>query len=232
MRSSAASDVYKRQEGRGRSPPSPTPVPEPFPRAEPTSDEDGEEESEEVESDADGGPEYLEIWVPEGDWSRTAKCVFVHLDARGAAASPGPLIHAAMHSLIPGLRFEMTPSSHGVFLLRFLTCAEREAAVSLQPFSHEGVEIRLERVEVTEDPFVGTPEWLAHVVAWNFPEEHWDSARIRAVFGCVGTVMEIDPLCFPGPDRSSLRLVIELNNPHVPYRVGVHPPAGAVSSSA
>jgi len=137
-----------------------------IPRAEPTSDEDGEEESEEeVESDADGGPEYLEIWVPEGDWSRAAKCVFVHLDARGAAASPGPLVRAAMHSLIPGLRFEMTPSSHGVFLLRFLTCAAREAAVSLQPFSHEGVEIRLERVEETEDRFVGTPQWLAHVVA-------------------------------------------------------------------
>ena len=140
-------------------PKSPTPVPEPFPRAEPTSDEEGEEGSEEeVESDADGSPEYLEVWVPEGDWTRAAKCVFVHLDARGAAASPGPFVRAAMHSLIPGLRFEMTPSSHGVFLLRFLTCAAREAAVSLQPFSHEGVEIRLERVEETEDRFVGTPQ--------------------------------------------------------------------------
>jgi hypothetical protein len=192
-------------------------VPEALPRTEPASDDDGEEESEEeVESNADGGPEYMEVWVPEGDWSRAARCVFMHLEARGAAATPGPFIHAAMHSVMPGLHFEMTPSSRGV-LLSSPSCADREAAVGLQPFSHEDVEVRLERVEETEDRFVGVPEWLAHVVAWNFPEEHWDGDRIRAVFGCVGTAMEIDPLCFPGTDRSSLHLVIELNNPHVPY---------------
>ena len=117
-------------------------------------------------------------------------------------------------------------------LLRFCSAFGRELAMGLQPITYNGTMVRLERQEETDNRFIRMPDWLALVHVWDFPEEHWDSARIRAVFSCVGTVMEIDSLCFPGPDRSSLRLVIELNNPHVPYRVGVHPPAGAVSSSA
>lgn len=64
------------------------------------------------------------------------------------------------------------------------------------------------------------------MVVWNYPEEHWDELKINAVFKCIGTVREIDPLCVLGSDRSCLHFVIELCHPHVPYRVGVHPPGG------
>ncbi|XP_072149771.1 uncharacterized protein [Setaria viridis] len=67
-----------------------------------------------------------------------------------------------------------------------------------------------------------------HVAVWNFPEEHWEPEKVKDIFSCVGSVLEIDPFCIPGPgfDRPCMRFVIELQHPHIPDRIGVHTPSG------
>ncbi|CAO1943882.1 unnamed protein product [Urochloa humidicola] len=241
--SSAAASSPARAPGPIRSPRSPPSPPSPAPPAPPTVNQtapseaedeelnpeqaDDEEVEESVESDdlADG-PEYVEIWVDEGDWDRASRCVFVQLEPLIAAANPAPLIRAAFQSNAPGLRFQMLPSSRGVALLHFNNADEREEAMELQPLLHQGTQVQLERVEDTDDRFLREPEWLAQVVVWNFPKEHWYEEKVREIYDCIGTVMEIDHMCIPGFDRSCMRFVIELCHPHVPYRVGVHPRSG------
>ncbi|CAN6222677.1 unnamed protein product [Urochloa humidicola] len=184
-----------------RSPPSPaSPIPAPAPPPPPPaedntegdipllpsrieSEDDGDlpyemsggddEEEESVESgDSDDGPEYVEIWVREGDWARAARCAFVNLEPITAAANPAPLIRAAFFRVALHLQFQLAPSHHGVSMMRFASPAAREAAMVLQPIVHEGSTVKLLRVEDTDDRFVREPEWLAHVVCWNYPEEH------------------------------------------------------------
>lgn len=48
--------------------------------------------------------------------------------------------------------------------------------------------------------------------------------KVHEIYKCIGTVMEINPLCIPGFDRPCLHFEIELQ--HVLYHVGVHPPNG------
>ncbi|CAD6235852.1 unnamed protein product [Miscanthus lutarioriparius] len=126
----------------------------------------------------------------------------------------------------PQLRFQLLPSSRGVALLHFGSAEAREAAMHAQPIQLNGTVVRLERVESTDDRFIREPAWLAHVAAWNFPEEHWAPDKVREIYKCLGTVMEIDPFSIPGFDRSCMRFVLELQHPHVPARIGVHPPSG------
>ncbi|CAN6167308.1 unnamed protein product [Urochloa humidicola] len=186
-----------------------------------------EEEEISVESDdLDDGVEYVEVWVAEGDWERAARYAYVELEPLSAAANPAPLIRGALLRAAPTLRYQILPSAHGVALLHFDTVAAREEALLLQPIEHHGTLVKLNRIENTDDRFVREPAWLAHVVCWNYPEEHWDADRVCALYNCIGTVREIDYECIPGWDRSCLRFVLELQHPHVPYRVGVHPPSG------
>ncbi|CAN6165071.1 unnamed protein product [Urochloa humidicola] len=193
----------------------------------PVEEEVDSEEEESVESDElDDGPDYVKIWVREGDWDRAARYAFVLLEPVSAAANPAPLIRAAFGSVAPHLNFQMFPSSRGVSLLYFGSAGRREEAMAVQPIEYNGNTVKLERVEETGDRFLREPGWLAHVVCCNYPEEHWDLEKIVDVYGCMGTVREIDPQCVPGTDRSCLRFVIELCHPQVPARVGVHVPSG------
>jgi len=98
--------------------------------------------------------------------------------------------------------------------------------MAVQPVHHRGDVVKLQRVEDTNDRFVRELAWLAHVVVWNFPEEHWTEPKVRKIFACMGDVMEVDPQCIPGDDRSCLRLVVALCHPHVPNRIGVHTRSG------
>jgi len=110
--------------------------------------------------------------------------------------------------------------------MEFDSESEREAAMAVQPVHHRGDVVKLQRVEDTNDRFVRELAWLTHVVVWNFPEEHWTEPKVRKIFACMGDVMEVDPQCIPGDDRSCLRLVVALCHPHVPNRVGVHTRSG------
>ncbi|CAN6205597.1 unnamed protein product [Urochloa humidicola] len=187
--------------------------------------DDVEEES--VESDdLDDGPDYVEVWVEEGDWDRAARFAFVDVTPVTAAANPAPLIRGAFIHAAPQLRFQMWPSSRGVSLMYFGSAADREAAMAVQPVPYRGSLLKLQRVEETDDRFIREPAWVGHIVCWNYPEEHWDAFKVKDVFECIGTVREIDPQCIPGTDRSCLRFLIELQHPRVPNRVGVHPPSG------
>ncbi|CAN6269768.1 unnamed protein product [Urochloa humidicola] len=219
-----------------RSPPSPVapPVlPEPV-RPQEAPQEDGaltepsdEEEEESVESDAlDDGPEYVQIWIREGNWNRAARFATATIDPPAAAANLAPLIRGMFLNAAPELSFQFVPSSHGAALLHFSSAQAREEAMAIQPLHHDGTTISLTRVEETDDRFIREPAWLALVVVWNYPEEHWDQDKVRDIYCCVGTVVEIDPSCFATLDRSCMRFVIELQHPHVPYRVGAHPPSG------
>jgi len=111
-------------------------------------------------------------------------------------------------------------------LLRFCSAFGREVAMGLQPITYNGTTVRLERQEETDNRFLRVPNWLALVHVWDFPEEHWDEGKVRAVFSYIGSIMEIDLECLTGNDRSSLCFVIELVMPRVPYRIGIHPRSG------
>ncbi|CAO2043530.1 unnamed protein product [Urochloa humidicola] len=187
---------------------------------------DSEEEISVESDDLDVGAEYVEICVAEGDWARAARYAYVTMEPVTAAANPAPTIRGALLRTAAHLRYRILPSAHGVALLHFDTAIAREQAMALQPFEYHGSLVKLDRVENTDDRFIREPAWLAFVVCWNFPEEHWDDERICAVYNCMGTVREIDPECFPGLNRSCLRFVLELQHPHVPFRAGVHPPSG------
>ncbi|CAN6343967.1 unnamed protein product [Urochloa humidicola] len=144
----------------------------------PAEEEEDSEEEESVESDdLHDGPYYVQIWVREGDWDRAARYAFVLLKPVTANANPAPLIRAALGSAAPHLRFQMFPSSRGVSLLFFDSAGDREAAMAVQPVEYNGSTVKLERVEETGDRFLREPAWLAHVVCWNYPEEHWTWRR-------------------------------------------------------
>ncbi|RCV31712.1 hypothetical protein SETIT_6G200100v2 [Setaria italica] len=184
-------------------------------------------EEESVDSDAfDDGPDYLEVWVNEGDWDHASRFAFVYVDPLAAAAAPSPLIHAALHVAEPHMRFQLLPSPRGVALLHFGSPAAREMAMDVQPVHINGATVTLERAEETDDRFVREPEWLAHVAIWNLPPEHWSVEQVRDILRCIGTLVEVDPFCSPGFDRSCMRVVIELQHPHLPSRLGVHTPSG------
>jgi len=88
--------------------------------------------------------------------------------------------------------------------------------MAVQPVHHHGDVVKLHRVEDTNDRFVRELAWLAHVVVWNFPEEHWTDPKVRKIFACMGDVMKVDPQCIPGDDRSCLRLIVALCRPPRP----------------
>jgi hypothetical protein len=149
-----------------------------------------------VESDelALEGPDYVEVWVSEGDWEQAARFTHVEVEPPTAALTPVPLIHAAFNSAAPTLHFQLLPSSRGVALLRFGNAAARESAMAAQPFRLQGATVTVKRVEESEDHFFRPPQWLAEVMVLNFPEEHWTQAKVREIYSCVGSVVEIDPL--------------------------------------
>ena len=63
-------------------------------------------EEESMESDdLDDGPEYIEVWVEEGDWEKASRTAFVYLEPLLGAANPAPLIRAALFSVAPDLRY-------------------------------------------------------------------------------------------------------------------------------
>uniref|UniRef100_K4A0X3 DUF4283 domain-containing protein n=1 Tax=Setaria italica TaxID=4555 RepID=K4A0X3_SETIT len=179
-------------------------------------------ESEELLS----GPDYLKIWVAEGDWEHAVRFSFVEVEPPGAAVNPAPLIHSAFHVAVPQLRFQLLPSSRGVALVHFGTAAAREAAMAVQPIRLNRTVVHLERVEDTDDRFLRESAWLAHVATWNLPEEHREAEKVRDIYSCVGSMIEIDPFCLPEFDWSCMCFIIELQHPHVPSRLGVHTPSG------
>lgn len=183
-------------------------------------------EDEDASVDSDEGPDYVETWVNEGNWERAARYAYVEVEPADVVANPAPLLHAAFLAAAPDLRFQILPSAHGVALLHFGCPAARELALLIEPLYIRGVTFRLRRLEETDDRFVRESEWLADVVCWNYPEEHWDADKIREVYFCVGQVMEIDYFCIPGFERSYLRFVIAVHAPRIPSRIAVHPPSG------
>ena len=67
-------------------------------------------------------------------------------------------------------------------LLRFCSAFGCEVAMGLQPITYNGTTARLERQDETDNRFICMPYWLALVHVWDFPEEHWDEGKERAVF--------------------------------------------------
>ncbi|XP_012698963.1 formin-like protein 7 [Setaria italica] len=98
--------------------------------------------------------------------------------------------------------------------------------MGVQPVHLNGATVKLERAEDTDDCFIREPAWLAHVAIWNLPEEHWSFKQVCDILRCVGTMVEVDPFCIPGFDRSCMRVVVELQHPSLPSRIGVHAPSG------
>ena len=80
-------------------------------------------------------------------------------------------------------------------LLRFCSAFGREVAMGLQPITYNGTVVRLERQEETDNRFIRVPNWLVLVHVWDYPEEHWDEDKVRSVFSCIRSIMEIDPEC-------------------------------------
>nr|TKV94400.1 LOW QUALITY PROTEIN: hypothetical protein SEVIR_9G292300v2 [Setaria viridis] len=176
-------------------------------------------EEESVDSDAfDDGPDYLEVWVNEGDWEHASRFAFVYVAPPSCCR--GPLPPDPRCAPPPHLRFQLLPSPRGVALLHFGSPAAREMAMDVQPVHLNGATVTLERAEETDDRFVREPEWLAHVAIWNLPPEHWSVEQVRDILRCVGTLIEVDPFCSPGFDRSCMRV-----HPRLPSRLGVHTPS-------
>ena len=72
----------------------------------PPTPEDSEEEMSVESNDlAADDPDYLQIWVDEGDWDRAARFAFVELEPAAAAAIPASCIRSAFLSVAPALHF-------------------------------------------------------------------------------------------------------------------------------
>lgn len=127
-----------------------------------------------------------------------------------AAVNATPFILEAMHSVAPGLLFEMLPSSQGAMLLRFLSHPEREVAMGLRPIIFEGTHVELERCEESSNRFFKKPEWLAYLSVKEFPPEQWFEETIKKAFTYFGTVVEIDHRNLNHTDFSSLRITVEM----------------------
>lgn len=122
--------------------------------------EDGTSGDEEVSDEStapDDGPDYLEIWVVEGNWEHAAHFAFVEIEPPTAAANPTPLIYTAFNIAAPQLRFQILLSSCGLALLHFGSAVAWEAGMLVQPIHVNGTTIRLERVEETDDRFIREP---------------------------------------------------------------------------
>ncbi|CAN6300755.1 unnamed protein product [Urochloa humidicola] len=123
-----------------------------------TATEPDEEEEFSVESDdLTDGPEYVEVWVREGDWERASHYAYVELVPVTAAANPAPIIRGALLRAAPALRYQILPSAHGVALLYFHFTADREEAMLLQPLDYHGTLVKIGRIEDTDDRFVRQP---------------------------------------------------------------------------
>lgn len=191
----------------------------PAPRLPPPSEPSEEEETSEEEVDSDSSPfradsrdplaggEDSVTWMPEGDMERMGRIAYIYINVDGLSDNPAPFIRAALFAAAPTVYCQLLPSSRGNMMLRFNNRADHDGVVGLSPIIHDGARLTLEWAEETSNRFVIQQRWLVAVSAVDFPEEHWDPARIVAGFRKLGTVVEIDPACL-GNDHSVLRVVV------------------------
>ncbi|KAJ1271349.1 hypothetical protein BS78_06G122200 [Paspalum vaginatum] len=224
------SRVLERSKSRSPSPPAPQ---EPGAAAPALSAEASEEE--EVESSAGDSSRppspastvrvrTLGVWMPPGrpELAAVLAFVFVYPPER-AANDAAALIRDTLAAEAVGLHYTMLPSSRGAMQLRFPSPEERDAAVGYGPYLFEGGHLKLERAEDSPNRFTVELPWVAAVAAKDFPPEHWFPENVPHAFACLGPVLEIDDRCF-GDDRSSMRVVVAVEQPEVPAAIWVAGP--------
>jgi hypothetical protein len=175
-------------------------------------------------------PAFLQVWVPQGDWTEASRFAFAVISPAHAAVNPAPKIWEALRHAFPAgapPQVDLLSSSRGTTLLRFSTSGDREMAVNHGRFAHADFTVDLECPEHTDNRFAAEVDWLVFVSARDFPLEHWHPNNIRAAFTGIGLVVEIDPACLGGHDYSSLRVILETTSTaRVPHELHISSPHG------
>ncbi|KAL5664942.1 hypothetical protein ACJX0J_025050, partial [Zea mays] len=121
-------------------------------------------------------------------------------------------IQNILRTAAPGIQFQMLPSSRGIKLLHFYSRADRDEVRLMSPLLADGLQLKLECPEETDNRFFRQPQWLAFAMIVDFPTEHWSEASIRRCFGACCEVAEVDPRCLTGDNFGPIRVLLELNH--------------------
>ena len=174
--------------------------------------------------------EFLQVWVPQGDWVEASRYAFAFISPAHAAANPAPKVWGALRRIFPAgapPQVDLLPSSRGAMLLRFSTFGDRDSTVNLGRVDHADYSIEFVRPEDTDNRFTAEESWLVFVSASDFPLEHWFPNHIRAALAGIGHILEFDPACLGGYDYSSLRIILETASPaRVPRELLISSPCG------
>jgi hypothetical protein len=147
--------------------------------------------------------------MPSGDMLAAQRLAVVYLEPMDRFSSPHGSVREALLRDLPDLSVEMVGSSIGALYVRFHTPAERELAISRQPFMHEDVCIDLVREEDAER-INSCAHTLALITTIRFPAEHVNLYGIATAFASFGEVLEIDPVILSGVDLSIVTVVVLL----------------------
>jgi hypothetical protein len=83
--------------------------------------------------------------MPEGDYEATMRLAVVSIEPPSAFINATIAVKSVLAREIGHLSVDVVPSSIGVMYLRFASYADREVAMQLQPFQHEGARVDLHR---------------------------------------------------------------------------------------
>ena len=136
----------------------------------------------------------------------------VSIEPPNAFINPTVTVQGAVMDRIGHLLPEVVPSSVGAMYLRFASVADRDEALAMQPFPHEGARIDLIAEELF-DRVAPRLDVCAVLAATGFPAEFINPRGISAMFSGFGKVLEIDPLVLAGSELATVRAVVLLKNP-------------------
>ncbi|CAN6340865.1 unnamed protein product [Urochloa humidicola] len=134
---------------------------------------------------------------------------YAYVSADASASNIAPFIIEAILHADPGISVQPLPSSRGSMLLRFLSLADREAAIALSPISYASGLVRLQRPEHAPNRATIPPRWRSFLFILDYPFEHSVEDDIKSSLESLGTVVEIDPVCLTDHGYSALRVVTE-----------------------
>lgn len=183
-----------------------------IPVQSPSLDLGGTRNSDGSSLDWDGRTPHIEAWVPQGCRETNDKLIYAYLDQHLPLSAAEEFIQNILRTAAPGIQFQMLPSSRGIKLLRFYSRADRDEVRLMSPLLADGLQLKLECPEETDNRFFRQPQWLAFAMIVDFPTEHWSEASIRRCFGACCEVAEVDPRCLTGDNFGPIRVLLELNH--------------------
>uniref|UniRef100_A0A0D9V8U5 DUF4283 domain-containing protein n=1 Tax=Leersia perrieri TaxID=77586 RepID=A0A0D9V8U5_9ORYZ len=178
--------------------------------------------------------DYISVYMPESspESKYRARCfayayIVTAASAPKPANDPTPIIRDAIHAVLPGLEFILSPPSHGADRAdRFASPDDREAAMEKQPFAltlpGDGAAasvVKLVREGETSNCFQSPLNWLAHVALHFYPKEQRSEEEIQLNCMTFGYVLEVDPACYVDdvddatPDMTTVRVVLNMYHP-------------------